>query len=464
MPQLRRPTYVFIAALLGAAAFTGTSGAAFAANPLDVPTTADPNAVCSPGQMPTAVSFHDEQHPPQTVRVLRSKGPNAGHVETPNFREYVATVLRAEYSTGQNKPATWMWVGAITVKQYAWFKALFWQGGRVSHTDPNTGVTTTECFDVKDTTADQIYKPDQGPGYPGNIPTAANYKAIDQTWNITIRKWMADKMKSRLFLTGYRSGKQTPCGRDTTGFKILQKSLRDCGVKNMTLEETLRKYFEPNLQIADTRSEDVLADQGSWFGDLAVLADGGANTSWRIYEGTNTGFNAAQVGSFAGLAFNSIKSHGVGDVDGDRRADLVMLTNNGSTLQMAKATGNSAVYATPVSTNLGSAADSILVADFNADMLADVGLLRGSGGQATLSVMAGQATGGFGPETSWWSGALNLGTDTVMAGDVNGDGKADMIVRDNATGAFLAATTVAAAWTSRTGAPARRSAQSGSAH
>jgi len=37
-----------------------------------------------------------------------------------------------------------------------------------------------------------------------------------------------------MFLTGYRSGYQNPCGSDSTGYKIFQKSLFDCTVKNLT--------------------------------------------------------------------------------------------------------------------------------------------------------------------------------------------------------------------------------------
>src|SRR3954449_5378364 len=168
----------------------------------------DPNVLCSPGQKPTG--WKDDLHPPQTIRVLRTKGPHAGHVETANFWDYVAVVMRAEYSTGMDKPPLWMQVGSITVKQYGWYKTMFWGGGRKSFTVDNgdgTSTTTTECYDVQDGTADQIYKPQQtgpdGTVYPGNIPTQPIYRAMAQTWHMTMRKWQADKNVSRLFLSGY---------------------------------------------------------------------------------------------------------------------------------------------------------------------------------------------------------------------------------------------------------------------
>src|SRR4029078_8228718 len=70
------------------------------------PIVANPVTVCSVGQLPTM--WTDNFPPPTTIRVLRTKGPKTGHVETANFWDYVAVVMRAEYSTGATKPPVWM--------------------------------------------------------------------------------------------------------------------------------------------------------------------------------------------------------------------------------------------------------------------------------------------------------------------------------------------------------------------
>ncbi len=423
----------------------------------------NPAAICSADQLPT--QWTDDLHPPTTIRVRRSKGPDAGSVETVNFWDYVATVLRTEYATGANKPPVWMRIGALTVKQYAWYYTIHWRGGRVTVTNPD-GSTTVECYDVQDNTNDQIYRPEKwnagtSSWVPTNVPTLANYRAMAETWNISLRKWITKKNLSRLFLSGYRSGRQKPCGTDSRGFKIYQKSLRDCGLKDLTLEETIRQYFEPKLLMVNARSHDVLADDGAWMGDFGLLTPlGGGGTQWRLYPGTDNGFADPAVGTFS----QSIVGYGVGNVDspaGDvdqtgnytlpetsdpnLLADLVMLSADAKLL-VAHANGDLATaYDAPIATDIsGGGVDGLVVGDFNGDLLADAGLLRTiAPGTVTLSVMLSHGDGTFSAESTWWSGPLDLTAADVFvaAADVNGDGKADLVMRDanDPTGTYYAA-------------------------
>jgi hypothetical protein len=386
----------------------------------------------------------DEFHPPTEIRVYRNDGPNAGHVEVVPFRDYVGTVLAAEYSTAGPKGAIWFRMGAVSVKQYGWYYTMHYRGGKVTNYNEDGTVASYECWDVRDSTIDQLYKPVKlvdGQWVPRNVPSAANLSAIDETWHISLRKWMADKNKSRFFLTGYRSGKKNPCGADAKGFRIMQKSLGDCIVKGLVYEETTRAYYEPNVLIVDPRERDILDDSNTYFGDVGALSLGANNTGWRVYAGLADGFADPVTGTFANITSGNFGGHGMGDVTGDGRNDLVILTL-GATDKLRLAVANGIGYADPTSQDLpgGAPTARMLVADFNGDLLADVGLLRSTPVQplpdepATMVVMRGNANGTFSAPVDWWRGVLDLATQQVAAGDVNGDGKADLVMSDGVAG------------------------------
>ena len=73
--------------------------------------------------------------------------------------------------------------GAVAVKQYAWFHAM-------SPRRTNDG----RCFDVRDSTGDQLYKPGKA------RIRSDHYRAADTTWGVHLIK------DGRLFMTGYRRG------------------------------------------------------------------------------------------------------------------------------------------------------------------------------------------------------------------------------------------------------------------
>ena len=76
--------------------------------------------------------------------------------------------------------------GAVAVKQYGWYYARKWRGGKTA-----SGV----CYDVKDTSADQIYRPETRSAGP------KQRKAVAATWNLSIRR-MRNGKPGRVFFTG----------------------------------------------------------------------------------------------------------------------------------------------------------------------------------------------------------------------------------------------------------------------
>jgi hypothetical protein len=154
----------------------------------------------------------------------------------------------------------------------------------------------------------------------------------------------------------------------------------------------------------------------------------------------------------------SVLATAVGDVTGDRLADLVLLVRGGAgalTLSVAAAERDQAFgplepwwssegtsFKLPSGTSL-----SIVAADFDGDGRADAGLfarmpagsdapaaaagtVRPTGELGKLYVLPSEA-GSFGPPTNWLGPVpLNQGA-AVLAADVTGDGEADLVLQED---------------------------------
>ena len=332
-------------------------------------------------------------------------------VQTWNFRQYVATVLRAEYSgavfTSNEQRDAWYAIGAIAVKQYAWYYAMHWRGGKLQT------ATGYDCYDVADSTADQIFNPEKI-----NIIRPDQEAVIDATWHMSLRKYMVKKKRNMMFLTGYRSGQKVPCASDDDGFRIKQKSMKDCITKGLTVEEVQREYYGRNVvEIVDVRDHDILSDGGAWRGDVGLLTPDGSAMDWRVFPALATGFGAAAAGSFAldpaSVSVPWGRRRRPRQPSGPGRARRRWRRNK--QVRVAKATGSG--YGSLGSGQAaGAVGNQMVVADFNGDFRSDVGLFATSGATATLEVMFAQAGGALGTPADWWSGPLNPATSGCHGG------------------------------------------------
>lgn len=161
--------------------------------------------------------------PPDTIRV----GRNDGTVDEVPFRRYVGTVMAMEWPYWLPKAA--LEVGAVAVKQYAWYWAMagHHRGGFVN--------SRGKCYDVVDSTRDQLYKPEK-------VHVRSKiWRAVDRTWDLTLRK------NGRFFMTGYRYGSDVRCGHDVDGWKVFERSVVDCARRGKSSREIQERYLSPGL-------------------------------------------------------------------------------------------------------------------------------------------------------------------------------------------------------------------------
>jgi peptidoglycan hydrolase-like amidase len=153
--------------------------------------------------------------PPQTIKVYRV---SEGKVDTVNFKDYVMRVVSREWDV---KSGALRRAGAVAVKQYAWYYVLHYRGGSYNGS----------CFDVKDTTADQLYAQKS----LSTMPTGVK-KAVNSTWSWTVMRG------TKFPLTGYRRGTDVPCAYDA-GYHLYVRSARKCAQAGWSAGRILSVYY-----------------------------------------------------------------------------------------------------------------------------------------------------------------------------------------------------------------------------
>jgi len=184
--------------------------ASFIALPITMPATALAGA-----QPQQCTKWSSSTQPPPTINVYRD---SEGKVDTVDFKDYVLRVVSREWDV---KQAALRDAGAVAVKQYAWYYVLHYRGGKSNGT----------CYDVKDTTADQLYAAKTVSTLPSSVKSA-----VDNTWSWSV--WRAGKLP----LTGYRRGADVSCGANA-GYHLYVKSARKCADAGWSAQQILAKYY-----------------------------------------------------------------------------------------------------------------------------------------------------------------------------------------------------------------------------
>lgn len=350
---------------------------------------------------------------------------------------------------GPTHPRASLRAGAVAIKQYGWYFAMHWRGGR----DPGG-----RCFDVVDTVRDQVYD-------PSRYVYAIHAAVVDETWNWTLRKG------STFFMTGYRAGNGI-CGSQQDGWHLMQRNASDC-VRDLgeSTETLLRRYYS-DLSVVVPGANDITGDG---VGDsTAVSTDattGEVNATLVTSDPRANATISALVAdggeptTLAVLGDAVVVGRGRTDLTGDRRTDVLQLLrdpNGTMRIQVMRSTGSGFASAVTWWSSavqgpaLPASGLHLITGDFDNDGRGDAGLVQALPGSpagvepvtaplARLFLLRSTGTG-FRPAITWWRQSLNLTTSRFLGAEASGDGRADLVIlrpaiRGTATEALVARST-----------------------
>ena len=165
----------------------------------------------------SCTAWTSESQPPPAIRVYRVA---TGAVETVEFRTYLKNVLSREWISSWTTES--LRAGALAVRAYAWYQVLHYRGFVTSG---------GACFDVFDSTRDQVYDPAR-PIYPGMAA------AVDATWATLVTR------DGHIFPAYYNAGAAgEACGANANGWKLYQWGSQACGLTGRSAAQILTAYY-----------------------------------------------------------------------------------------------------------------------------------------------------------------------------------------------------------------------------
>ncbi len=385
-----------------------------------------PEAVAAGTTNKSCTGWTSTSVPPDTIRVFRTRGPAKGTVQVVPFKDYVPQVMPSEWPAYY--PLESLKAGAVQVKNYGWYFTIVYRGGKDA---------LGNCYDVRDTSADQNYNPEKQHVYPDQA------LAVQETWGVTLRRFHTGTGTSDFLLAEYRTGfaSKLSCGIDADGKRLYQRSILRCGHQGMDFEQILRIYLEPKLEIVTAGTHDIVGDPA---GDAAALVRTADVKSPVVFSPVAPdSLSPADVAGPALGAADLVGAQSV-DLDANGHDDLLALENDATAgWELDVSTSDGTAYADPTTWASGKTAlpdgSTLLSGDFDGDGHQDAAILvPGSDTStdpptptATLQMYRNTDGGAFAAPVTWWTGPLDMTTSRAYAGDPNGDGRTDlMVVRD----------------------------------
>jgi hypothetical protein len=231
------------------------------------------------------------------------------------------------------------------------------------------------------------------------LSAPAKYAATDEPGDIVVRDFNRDGIPDAA-IVGY-----------------------DPGTLAILLGQGGGRFGAPTTYPAQPRAVGLAAGDVNGDGNVDLLVGTQSTNSVQVFLGDGSGHFTAGLPVVTGQAPNAPV---LADLNGDGKLDLV--TGNADVQYVTVMMGNGDGTFTLKHTFTGDRASSVAVADFNGDGKLDLAVAEYSlDTPSVVSVMLGQGGGDFGPAREFATGGDPV---SVVAADVDGDGKLDLVTSD----------------------------------